>query len=107
MFFPFDDNLYKRPRDLYFLRVVARLKPGVTTAQAQSEMDRVSAQMRGAFTEFATAGVKRDPRIVEMDVISEENRYRHDPSKLAAAIMRLYHNRGQVVVEDPQPAARP
>jgi uncharacterized cofD-like protein len=37
----------------------------------------------------------RDPRIVEMDVISEENRYRHDPAKLAAAIMRLYHSRGQ------------
>jgi len=37
----------------------------------------------------------RDPRIVEMDVISEENRYRHDHRKLAAAILRLYHSSGQ------------
>ncbi len=50
-------------------------------------------------------GIARDPRIVEMDVISEENRYRHDSAKLAAAIMRLYHNRGQAIIDDPQPAA--
>lgn len=50
-------------------------------------------------------GVNRDPRIVEMDVISEANRYQHDPVKLAAAILRLYHNRGQAVIDDPKPAA--
>jgi len=45
-----------------------------------------------------------DPRIVEIDVISEENRYHHDPVKLAAAIMRLYHGRGQSVVDYRPPA---
>lgn len=29
-------------------------------------------------------------RLVEADVVAEENRYRHDPAKLAATIMRLY-----------------
>ncbi len=29
-------------------------------------------------------------RIVECDLVAEENRYRHDPAKLAATIMRLY-----------------
>ena len=46
------------------------------------------------------AGGTRDPRIVEMDVISEENRYRHDSAKLAAAIMRLYDNRSAQPVDE-------
>lgn len=32
-------------------------------------------------------------RLVEADVVAEENRYRHDPEKLAATIMRLYDSR--------------
>jgi len=31
--------------------------------------------------------------VVESDVVAEENRYRHDPAKLAATIMRMYDNR--------------
>lgn len=42
----------------------------------------------------------RDPRIVEMDVISEENRYRHDHVKLAAAIMRLYHTNRETAADE-------
>jgi uncharacterized cofD-like protein len=36
-------------------------------------------------------------RLIEADVVSEENRYRHDPEKLAATVMRLYDGR------EPQP----
>jgi uncharacterized cofD-like protein len=32
-------------------------------------------------------------RIVEVDVVADENRYRHDPAKLAGAVMGLYDNR--------------
>ncbi|NUQ56509.1 MAG: hypothetical protein HUU14_11535 [Dehalococcoidia bacterium] len=32
-------------------------------------------------------------RLVEADVVAEENRYRHDPAKLAATILRLYYER--------------
>lgn len=32
-------------------------------------------------------------RLVLADVVAEENRYRHDPEKLAATLMRLYDNR--------------
>jgi len=32
-------------------------------------------------------------RLVEADVVAEENRYRHDPAKLAAIVMRLYDGR--------------
>jgi len=35
----------------------------------------------------------RGARLVEADVIAEENRYRHDPDKLAAIILRLYDDR--------------
>ena len=30
------------------------------------------------------------------DVISEENRYRHDPQKLARALMRIYDGRSPI-----------
>lgn len=32
-------------------------------------------------------------RLVEADVVAEENRYRHDPAKLAATIFRVYDSR--------------
>jgi uncharacterized cofD-like protein len=59
----------------------------------QSEPVRVS---RGEVT---------DPRVVEVDVVSEENRYRHDSAKLAAAIMRLYDNRDEAAEPLPQTLA--
>lgn len=31
--------------------------------------------------------------LVQADVVAEENRYRHDPAKLAATILRMYDNR--------------
>lgn len=38
---------------------------------------------------YAACGVQ----LVEADVVAEENRYRHDPEKLAATILRLYDDR--------------
>ena len=32
-------------------------------------------------------------QVVEADVVAEHNRYRHDPDKLAATILRLYDGR--------------
>ncbi len=40
-------------RTLYYIRLVARLKPGVSMAQGQQDLDRVAAEIRGAYTEFA------------------------------------------------------
>ena len=37
--------------------------------------------------------VAEDPRAVIADVVSEENRYRHDPQKLARALMQIYDGR--------------
>ncbi len=41
-------------------------------------------------------GVHSGVRLVEADVVAEENRYRHDPAKLAATILRLYYERDSV-----------
>ena len=35
-------------------------------------------------------------RLIESDVVADENRYRHDPDKLAATILRLYDERSVV-----------
>jgi uncharacterized cofD-like protein len=47
-----------------------------------------------------------EPRLVVADVISENNRYRHDPQKLARALMRIYDGRSPFSsVPHPPPAA--
>jgi putative ABC transport system permease protein len=50
-FIPFPYNIYQG--NVYYLRMIARLKPGVTIAQAQSDLDRVAAEIRGAYSNFA------------------------------------------------------
>lgn len=35
-------------------------------------------------------------RLVQVDVVSEENRYHHDPTKLARTLMRIYYERDHV-----------
>lgn len=42
-------------------------------------------------------------RLVQADVVAEENRYRHDPDKLAATIMRLYDERDILSLEQRPP----
>jgi uncharacterized cofD-like protein len=43
-------------------------------------------------------------RVLTVDVVSVENRYHHDPKKLADALIRLYYQRPEteVMVEEPQ-----
>jgi uncharacterized cofD-like protein len=43
-------------------------------------------------------------RIIEADVVSEENRYRHDSAKLAGTILRLYDGRDSMVSLPPRPS---
>ena len=42
-------------------------------------------------------------RLVEGDVVASENRYRHDPAKLAAMILRVYDERHMLVLPVAQP----
>ena len=44
--------------------------------------------------------------VITADVVSEKNRYHHDPEKLASAIMRLYAGRNQMEAAEELAAAR-
>jgi predicted permease len=54
---PFRDDVAKRPRDLGFLRMIGRLKPGARVAEAQAELDGIAASLRSEFREYATPGL--------------------------------------------------
>ena len=51
-------------RNNVFLRVVARMKPGVTVAQAQTELDGIAARLRELYTIKQTTGFR--VRLVSM-----------------------------------------
>lgn len=46
------------------------------------------------------ASVNNGIRLVQADVISEENRYHHDSERLAQAVMRIYYDRDQAIVPE-------
>jgi putative ABC transport system permease protein len=69
-FVPFGD-ITRFPRTLYYLRPVARLKPGVTQAQAQADMDAVAGQIRAAYTEFASEDMHFQVDSMREDAVQE------------------------------------
>lgn len=50
---PFPYNIAERPRAVAFIRIVGRLKQGVTIQQAQAQLDDIGTQLRSEFKEFA------------------------------------------------------
>jgi len=54
-FVPFPYDIARSGRRLYFVRMLGRLNPGVSLADAQSDLTRVAADMRAAFTEYSAA----------------------------------------------------
>jgi putative ABC transport system permease protein len=50
---PFRSNLASDPADQSYLRVIGRLRDGVTIAQAQQEMDALAGQIRAEYNTFA------------------------------------------------------
>ena len=53
VFVPFLDDLEKRNRDLGFLRMIGRLRQGVTLGQAQSEAETIATELRSEAKEYA------------------------------------------------------
>jgi putative ABC transport system permease protein len=53
VFIPFLNDLEKQNRDTGYIRMVGRLRRGVTVAQAQSEADSIASQLRGGAKEYA------------------------------------------------------
>ena len=70
-FFPFGNQLNKRPRTLYFLRMLERWKPGVSAQQAQADMNQVANQIRGVYTEFANENMKLEVAPMQRDVVRD------------------------------------
>ena len=50
---PFRSNLASSPADQSYLRVIGRLRDGVTIVQAQQEMDTLAGQIRAEYNTFA------------------------------------------------------
>jgi putative ABC transport system permease protein len=51
-------DLGEYPRDLGWLRLVARLSPGATVASAQAEVSAIAERLRAEFGEYATPGLE-------------------------------------------------
>src|SRR4030088_3457889 len=51
-FIPFPTDIAKNPADQSYIRVIGRLRAGATFAQAQSDAEELSAQLRSGFAAF-------------------------------------------------------
>jgi len=54
---PFSDDFAKLPRDLNYIRVIGRLRPGVSAAQAQEEASALARTLRSEFAEYGEPGL--------------------------------------------------
>ncbi len=68
---PFRDDLARQPRDLGYIRMIARLAPGVRLGEAQAELDQVAAQLRSEFREYATQGLHLQAVPLRRDVVRD------------------------------------
>ena len=68
---PFWPKMTEDPRGQQFLRVVGRMKPGVTLAQGKSEIDGIAAQISKEFSEYGTAGRRYDTVGLHSDGVRE------------------------------------
>ncbi len=68
---PFGDDLSKRPADLYFLRLIARLKPGVRPDQAQADLNQVASQIRSLYTVLNAENLGFDLAPLQRDAVRE------------------------------------
>ena len=64
---PIDYN--SSPRDTEFITVVARMKEGVTPAQAQAELDGLATRLREQYQFHATSGMRIDLNPMHEDVV--------------------------------------
>ncbi len=60
----------QRPRDQAWLRVIARLRPGVSLAQANAEMAEIAARQRELHDFHRSMGISIDVRSIQTDVVA-------------------------------------
>lgn len=87
-YIPFQENIYEGPRDLYYIRLLARMQPGVTVAQAQAEQDTVAAQLRSEFSEYNKENLQLNVVQLHQDVVRD----------IKPALMALFVGAGLVLL---------
>jgi putative ABC transport system permease protein len=60
---------FRNDRGLHFLRLIARIKPGVSFAQAQAEMDSITARLSPQFAEYRPDGIKVALDPLQRDIV--------------------------------------
>jgi putative ABC transport system permease protein len=68
-FSPFTDNIEVNPVTLYYIRVLGRLRPGVTAPQAQADLDAVAAGIRHDYAELGEEHMKLDLAPLQGDAV--------------------------------------
>jgi putative ABC transport system permease protein len=65
---PFNGDLAKRPRDQDFIRMIGRLRDGVSIPQAQEELDMIAGQLRSEFPEYSEQDLRLQTLSLQGDV---------------------------------------
>jgi macrolide transport system ATP-binding/permease protein len=85
---PFQENIYEGPRDLYYIRILARMKTGVDIHQAQAEANTVAAQLRNEYSEYNKENLQLDVVQLHQDVVRD----------IKPALLALFVGAGLVVL---------
>jgi predicted permease len=88
VYLPFPTNLASDPRDQAYIRVLGRLRKGVTIEQAQAEAEEIAAQLRSEFTDFSEPGLGLRVVPLQGDVVR----------KLRPALLALFAGVGFVLL---------
>jgi putative ABC transport system permease protein len=70
-FIPFPYDIYAGSRDVYYIRLIARLRPGVSISQAQRDLDRVAAEIRGAYTDYNSQNLRFSLTGMQADAVRD------------------------------------
>src|SRR5262249_12002802 len=65
---PFREDLASQPRNQAYLRMIARLRPGVGRAEAQAELAGIAKSLRAEFREYDMEGLELDVVPLHRDV---------------------------------------
>ena len=68
---PFPYDIYALPRDLYFIRIIGRIKTGATLEQAQQDANAIARQLRAQFNEFGVENMKLEVAPLHRDAVSD------------------------------------
>ena len=71
VFVPFEQGIENAPRDLYYIRFIGRLKPGVSLQQGQADLDAIAGYLRAHYIEYASENMKLTAIGFQQDAVRE------------------------------------